>query len=115
MKKARWILALAASAALAVVLTNKRSEGGEEELAAKLCHEAIARQDARYASQREFLAKGGKEETREAVAERVSQDELATVCRNVLKLPPVWDTAKAAAAAKGAKVKKPAAATAPQP
>src|SRR5262245_11970390 len=95
MKTVRWMLVVAgACAALTIVLHDRRSAGAEEEMARRLCQEAIHRQDARYASSREFIAAGHKQESREDVAERVSQDELATVCRAVLKLPPVWETAK---------------------
>jgi hypothetical protein len=85
-----------AAALLGLALGAQQGNAAESDLAARLCKEAIARQDERYATNRDFLATSGRaRETREEVSVRVAADEFAQICRNVLRVAPVWDTARA--------------------
>jgi hypothetical protein len=85
------------AALLGLALGGRPGNAAESDLAARLCKEAIARQNERFATTRDYLATSGRgRETRDEVSERVATDEFAQICRNVLGVAPVWDTARPA-------------------
>ncbi len=84
------------AALLGLALGGRPGNAAESDLAARLCKEAIARQNERFATTRDYLATTGRgRETREEVSDCVATDEFAQICRNVLGVAPVWDTARA--------------------
>jgi hypothetical protein len=90
------VFTVGAATLLGFALNERRGNAAETDLAARLCKEAIARQNERFATTRDYLATTGRgRETREEVSDRVATDEFAQICRNVLGIGPVWDTARA--------------------